>query len=141
MKELRRALQLEATIPGAHYLLGQVAVFRGDIDRGVEELRQELSINPNSATAHYKLGDAFTRREEWDQAIPLLQRAVWWTPIPPARDIPIREGVSQEEGLRHALVADYAHYLLGQTLIQSGKVEEGRKMLDRSRQLRADEIR
>jgi Flp pilus assembly protein TadD len=29
-----------------------------------------------------------------------------------------------------------AHYLLGQTLMQAGKTEEGRKMLQQSQQLR-----
>ena len=29
-----------------------------------------------------------------------------------------------------------AHYLLGQTLIQDGKTDEGRKMLERSKELR-----
>jgi hypothetical protein len=29
-----------------------------------------------------------------------------------------------------------AHYLLGQTLVQMGQTEEGRKMLERSQELR-----
>ena len=78
--ELARAVELDAKIPQAHYLLGMMAIFRNELDKGIEEMRQEIAINPDFAMAHYKLGDAYTRREEWDAAIAPLQRAVWLNP-------------------------------------------------------------
>lgn len=147
--ELARALELNASIPEAHYLLGQLAIFRGELDQGIEELRKEIAINPNFAMAHYRLGDAHARREEYDAAIPHLQRSVWLNPAYSGPYILLgkaylkkKDATNAEAMLRQAIRMDprnySAHYLLGQALMQAGKGEEGRQMLERSRQLRED---
>lgn len=146
-KELAQAVEIDPKIPQAHYLLGMMAIFRNDIDKGIEEMRQEISINPDFAMAHYKLGDAYTRREEWDAAIPPLQRSVWLTPDYSGPYILLGKSyfkkndlLSAEGMLRRAIKMDpgnyQAHYLLGQVLMQMGKTEEGRKMLEESQKLR-----
>jgi tetratricopeptide (TPR) repeat protein len=146
-KELQRALELDPKIAGAHYLLGEIAVYRGNVDRGIEEFQQELAVNPSSAMAYYKLGDAFTRREDWDRAIPFLQRSVWLNPDFSAPYILLgkaywkKKDLGNSEGmLRQAIRMDpqnqSAHYMLGQVLVQAGKTDEGRQMLERSQQLR-----
>ncbi len=145
-KELTKALEINPQIPEAHYLLGELAIFRADLDRGVEELKREIAINPNFAMAYYKLGDAYTRREQWDLAIPNLQRSIWLNPNYSGPFILLgkaywkRGDLTDAEGiLRRGLVLDpnnsSAHYILGQTLIQAGRTEEGKQMLKRSQEL------
>lgn len=149
IKQLQRVVELEPKLAGAHYLLGEIAVYRGEIERGLEEFKQELSLNPNFSMAYYKMGDAYTRREDWERAIPFLQRAVWLNPdfsgpyILLGKSYLKKKDYGDAEGmLRQAIRMDpqnySAHYLLGQTLIQAGKAEDGRKMLERSQQLRRD---
>jgi tetratricopeptide (TPR) repeat protein len=147
-KELARALELDPKIPQAHYLVGMIAIFRNELDKGIEEMRQEIAINPDFAMAHYKLGDAYTRREDWDNAIPPLQRSVWLNPDYSGPYILLgkayfkKKDLGSAEGmLRRAIKMDpgnyQAHYMLGQVLIEAGKTEEGRKMLEESQKLRA----
>lgn len=146
-KELVRALELDPKIPQAHYLVGILAIFRNELDKGIEEMRQEIAINPDFAMAHYKLGDAYTRREDWDAAIPPLQRAVWLNPDYSGPYILLgkayfkKKDLGSAEGmLRRAIKMDpanyQAHYALGQVLMQAGKAEEGRRMLEESQKLR-----
>jgi len=146
-KELASAVELDPKMPQAHYLLGMMAIFRDELDKGIEEMRQEISINPGFAMAHYKLGDAYTRREDWDAAIPPLQRAVWLNPDYSGPYILLgkayfkKKDLGSAEGmLRRAIKMDpanyQAHYMLGQVLIEAGKPEEGRRMLEESQKLR-----
>jgi len=147
IRELNRALEIDARIPEAHYLLGILAVYRADIDRGIEDLKKEIALNPNFAMAYYKLGDAYGRREDWDAAMPLLQKSVWLNPDYSGPYILLGKGylkkkdfANAEGMLRHALQVDpqnySAQYLLGQTLMQTGRTEEGREMLRKSQQRR-----
>ena len=147
-KELDRALELDPKIPQAHYLVGIMAIFRNELDKGIEEMRQEIAINPDSAMAYYKLGDAYTRREDWDSAIPPLQRSVWLNPDYSGPYILLgkayfkKSDLGSAEGmLRRAIKMDpanyQAHYMLGQVLLKAGKEDEGRKMLEESQKLRS----
>src|ERR1035437_7553124 len=147
LQELARALELDPKIPQAHYLVGMLAIFRNELDKGMEEMRQEIAINPDFAMAYYKLGDAYTRREDWDAAIPPLQRAVWLNPDYSGPYILLGKAYwkkkdfgSAEGMLRRAIKMDpgnyQAHYMLGQVLMLEDKTEEGRRMLEQSQKLR-----
>lgn len=147
VKELEAAVAIDPKIPQAHYLLGILAVFRNDLDKGIKELLTEIAINPDFAMAYYKLGDAYTRREEWEAAIPPLQRSVWLNPDYSGPYILLgkaylkKEDLAAAEGmLRRAIKMDpanyQAHYSLGQVLLKQGKAEDGRKMLEESQKLR-----
>jgi tetratricopeptide (TPR) repeat protein len=145
--ELEAALKAEPKLPGAHFMLGEIAIYRGQIDHAVEELTREIALNPDDAMAYYRLGDAYTRREDWERAIPPLERAVWLNPTYSGPYILLGKAYlkksdlpAAERMLRRALQMDpqnaSALYSLGRTLIQAGRAEEGKKLLERWEQLR-----
>ncbi len=147
-QELAHAVQLDPRLPQVHYLIGMQAIFRNDLDRGIDEMQREIVLNPGFSMAHYKLGDAYTRREDWDRAIPSLEKSVWLNPDYSGPYILLgkayfkKNDLGSAEGmLRRALKIDpanyQANYLLGQVLVQAGKTEEGRRLLEQSQKLRA----
>ena len=145
--ELKAALSQDPRLAQAHFMLGEIAIARGQPDHAIDELSREITVNPTFAMAHYRLGDAWSRQEDWAQATPCLQRAVWLNPTYSGPYILLGKAYLKsgdlpeaERLLRRALKIDpqnhSAHYLLGRTLIQSGHSEEGKKLLQRSEELR-----
>lgn len=139
-KELDAALERDPKLPQAHFMAGELAIYRAQIDRAAEELSREIALNPGFAMAYYRLGDAYTRREDWVHAVPPLQRAIWLNPTYSGPYILLGKAYSKkgdlpeaERMLRRALQMDprnaSALYLLGRTLIQAGRPEEGKKLL------------
>jgi tetratricopeptide (TPR) repeat protein len=142
--EARKAVALDPKLPGAHFLLGEVAIYSGRVEEGLAEMSEELKLNPMFSMAWYRRGDAYTRQENWNAAIPDLQRAVWLNPDFSGPYILLgkcyfkTENLSNAERiLRRALALDpqnsSATYLLGRTLIAEGKRDEGSELLKRVR--------
>ncbi|MFN7946073.1 MAG: tetratricopeptide repeat protein [Blastocatellia bacterium] len=136
--ELKKALDKDARLPQANYLLGQIAIYKGRLDDGISLMQKELAVNPGNANAYYKLGDAYTRQLRWDDAITPLQKSVWLNPFYSGpyillgkcylkkKQLPTAEGM-----LRRAIQYDpnnkSAHYMLGQTYQQMGRSEDARR--------------
>jgi tetratricopeptide (TPR) repeat protein len=145
--QAKKALEIDPKIPGAYFILGEVAIYQADIEGAVADLKKEIEINPTFARAHYRLGDAYTREERWEDAQGPLERAVWLDPNYSGPYILLgkaylkQKQLANAEGvLRHALQLDpqnpTAHYILGQALMQDGKVEDGKKELARWQELK-----
>jgi tetratricopeptide (TPR) repeat protein len=147
--ELNAALQKDAKLPEAHYLLGQIAIFRSRLEEGLTLMRAELAINPAHAMALYRIGDIYTRQLKWDLAITALQQSLWINPYYSGPYILLGKSYSRtgqleaaEDMLRRAVLYDpnnkSAHYLLAQILQQAGRADEAKREFAIAERLQGD---
>ena len=145
--ELERIIRLEPELPELHFLLGELALFRGDVDRAVTNLTKEIQINPGYSMSYYRLGDAFSRKGSWRDAEAALQQAIWLNPDFSSPYILMGKVFEQQgklaaaEGmLGKALSMDpnnaSAHYLMGTILKKLNRPTEAAKQFEIYRSLK-----
>ena len=141
-----KAIALDPKLPRAHFLLGELHMFKSRIPDAIGEFRKELVINPGDASTYYKLGDAYSRVQKYDEAEQVLQRSIWLDATSTGPYILMGkvlakkgEGELAVKALQHALSMDpnnsVAHYLLGQTYRDLGRAEDAERELKLAEQL------
>ena len=146
----QKAASLDPALPLAHYLLGELYLYKSRLPEAIAEFQKELQINPAHAATYYKLGDAYSRVQKYDEAQRMLQLSIR---LDATSSVPfiLMGKVLQKKGdydlavlsLKHAVTMEpnnpTTHYLLGQTYREMGKKEDAETELKRAEELHGQE--
>ena len=143
-----KALQLDAGLPLAHQLLGEIALATGDVAGAIAELEKEARINPLNGEAYDRLGDAYLRNNQYAEAQHALNRAVLLEPNATGPYIllgklminqknPVMAGMYLERARQMDPGNAMTHYLLGQVYRTEGRREDSAREFRTSEQLQS----
>jgi tetratricopeptide (TPR) repeat protein len=143
-----KALILAPNLPLAHFMLGQVYLYKSDVAHALEQFDQERAINPAYPAVYDRLGDVYTRMGDYQKAQEALTRAISLDvsstgPFIQMGKVFLRRKDPQSATLylQHALKMDpqnyITHTLLGQAYRSLGKEDEAKKELDAASQIHA----
>ncbi len=142
----QKAVALDPKLPMAHFLLGELHLYKSRIQEAITDLQQELAINPGYPAAYYKLADAYSRVQKYDDAERLLQRSIWLDATSTGPYI-LMGKVLEKKGeaalavrtLQRAVAMDpnnpISHHLLGQSYRDLGKTDDAERELKLAEQL------
>ena len=137
----QKALALSPSLPLTHFVLGEVALYKSDVERAITEFEAERALNPAYAPVYERLGDAYLRASRFDQAQQsLLQSLAMDTsstgPFLLMGKVLLRREDPENAAmyLKHAEKMDpsnpIAHTLLGQAYRRLGQEAEAKRELD-----------
>ena len=142
----RKALAKDAKLPLAHFLVGEIYLYRSDIPKAIDELEAELKINPAHALTYVRLADAYVRAARFDDAERVLSRSIYLDSTSSSAYMLLfrvllrkNDPARATAALQRAVALDpnnyLAHHQLGQALIAMGRRTEGDAELQRSQEL------
>lgn len=144
----QKALTLSANLPLAHFMLGEVDLYKSDVVHALAEFEQERLVNPAYSAVYDRLGDVYTRMGQYQQAQEALTRAISLDvsttgPFIQMGKVFLRRNDPQSAAmyLQHALKMDPGNYithtLLGQAYRALGREEDAKRELEAASQIHA----
>jgi len=142
----QKAAALDPKLPLAHFLLGELYLYKSRVPEAIAEFEKEIAINPGHAPAYYKLADAYSRIQKFEDAERLLQRSIWLDATSTGPYI-LMGKVLEKKGefelairaLQRAANMDpnnpTTHHLLGQAYRDTGKKDEAESELKLAEEL------
>jgi tetratricopeptide (TPR) repeat protein len=147
-QDAQKALEITPKLPLAHFMLGEVYLYKSDVAHALEQFEQERTINPAYPAVYDRLGDVYTRMGQYQQAQESLTRAISLDvsstgPFIQMGKVFLRRGDPESAAmyLQHAVKMDpgnyISHTLLGQAYRGMGKEEDAKRELDAASQIHA----
>ena len=136
----QKAATLDPKLPLAHFLLGELYLYKSRVPDAIAEFEKEIALNPAHAATYYKLADAYSRVQKYDEADRLLQKSIWLDSTSTGPFI-LRGKVLEKKGefdlavlaLQRAATMDpnnpMTHQLLGQAYRNVGKKDDAEREL------------
>jgi tetratricopeptide (TPR) repeat protein len=136
--QIEKSLQFDPRIPMAHFLLGEIDLYKDNAAAAVSEFQKELAINPTVWLVYWRLGDAYVRLEKYDEAEKVLKEAIWLNEASSGAYILLGEIAMKRDDpglavgfLERALKLDpqnyYVHYFLAKAYQRLGRTAEASK--------------
>src|SRR5580698_7569609 len=67
-QDAQKALEISPSLPLAHFMLGEVYLYKSDVNHALEQFEQERVVNPAYPPVYDRLGDVYTRMGQYQQA-------------------------------------------------------------------------
>ena len=136
-----KAIALDASMPLAHELLGEIGLAQGRLNDAITEFETERKMNPLEPSTYDRLGDAYNRAARYDDAQRVLQEALLLEPNSTGPFILLGKTLLRKNDpggaamyLEHAAEMDNANYmthnLLGQAYRTMGRTEDAKRETD-----------
>ncbi len=144
----QKALTLAPSLAMAHFLLGEVALYKSDVIHAIAEFEAERAINPGYAPVYERLGDAYLRAGRFDQAQESLMQSLALETSSTGPFLLMGKVLLRTDDpgnaamyLKHAEKMDpsnpIAHTLLGQAYRQLGRETEAKGEFDTAANIHA----
>jgi tetratricopeptide (TPR) repeat protein len=143
-----KALELSPKLPLAHFMLGEVFLFKTDMARALEEFKQEREINPANPAVYDRLGDVYTKTGEYQLAQEALTKAISLDlsstgPFIQMGKVFLRKNDPESAAmyLQHAEKMDPSNYithtLLGQAYRSLGREDDAKREIEAASKIHA----
>lgn len=144
----RKASSLQHALPLAHFLVGEVDLFKSDLQGALSEFEQERAINPGFAPLYDRLGDTYLRSGKFQEAQASLMKALSLDtsrtgPFILMGKVLLRRDDPQAAAmyLTHAEKMDPSNYmthtLLSQTYRKLGRDDDAKREIDLASKIHA----
>jgi tetratricopeptide (TPR) repeat protein len=144
----QKALTLNASLPMAHFLVGQIRLAESKFPEAIAEFEKERELNPLFGELYDRLGDTYVRQGDYAKAQEALNRAVLLEPTSPVPFILLgkvllkqQQPVMAKMYLEKALAMEPGNYithsLLGQAYRLLGRTDQASHEFQIAEQIQA----